>query len=451
MRWFTRRNRPAAQTRPTQQNFFSTVMFQPVNRVRNAISSGQNVRQTREDGMTPLHLAAIWDRLDVAQLLLDNGADINAVDDQGQTPYDVAVSQETKHFLESQGASINTTNNNNRTNPQLYENWNQYEREHNINAETNNNNNSNTEYVWNTSSNFNEDPSPYENTTRPHTSAGNNPTRPFNLNANYNIITPPVYNNSRNTSAKDPITYKNNSKGKSFFRRIIGGAQIESEFIKAVQTGKIEKARIYLNNGVSPDTKDQYGHPLLYWAILQKDVDMLDLLLDAGANPNIKGVGQRTPLQIVAKMNTRGYNGSRDKIEEIIEVLIAYGADPNMLNIDGLTAMNRTKNNHIRTVLGRHTRKPSRKPSSLNGVTVAKNNTVKSVTPVKSVLKQTKNLVVKKNNSTRKNKNNLYMNNIYKILERNIEETNRPASPIAYNQSLNKVFTITTVKKKGKK
>lgn len=203
-------------------------MRQPVNRVRNTISSGQNVRQTRSDGMTPLHLATIWDRMDVAQLLLDNGADIHAVDEQGQTPYDVAISQEMKHFLESHGAVEALNSNSNGTNPQLYENWNRYEREHNVNSQTNNY--SNTESIYETSMNVNEDPSPYENTeTIRSTNRGNNPTRPFNLNANYNIISPPVYNNRGNSSAKDPIAYINNTKRKSFFRRIIGGKPIMSQ------------------------------------------------------------------------------------------------------------------------------------------------------------------------------------------------------------------------------
>jgi hypothetical protein len=45
------------------------------------------------------------------------------------------------------------------------------------------------------------------------------------------------------------------------------------------------------------------------------------------------------------------------------------------------------------------------------------------------------------------------MNNIYQILERNIEDANanQPASPVSHNQSMNRVFTITSAKKKGKK
>ena len=37
-------------------------------------------------GETPLHSAAFWGRYEIAQLLINAGADVNAQDDQGSTP-----------------------------------------------------------------------------------------------------------------------------------------------------------------------------------------------------------------------------------------------------------------------------------------------------------------------------------------------------------------------------
>ena len=46
--------------------------------------------KTNEDGKTPLHLASVYGRLDVALLLLNKGADPNAKDGNGRTPGQVA-------------------------------------------------------------------------------------------------------------------------------------------------------------------------------------------------------------------------------------------------------------------------------------------------------------------------------------------------------------------------
>ena len=39
-----------------------------------------------DSGETPLHCAALWGRYEIAQLLIDAGANVNAQDDQGSTP-----------------------------------------------------------------------------------------------------------------------------------------------------------------------------------------------------------------------------------------------------------------------------------------------------------------------------------------------------------------------------
>ena len=42
------------------------------------------------DGRTPMHLAAFYNNTEVAKLLLEKGANANAVNNDGQTPGDLA-------------------------------------------------------------------------------------------------------------------------------------------------------------------------------------------------------------------------------------------------------------------------------------------------------------------------------------------------------------------------
>ena len=51
------------------------------------IAEGADVNAKNVDGWTPLHSAAAG-RKEIAELLIANGADVNAKDDKGRTPLD---------------------------------------------------------------------------------------------------------------------------------------------------------------------------------------------------------------------------------------------------------------------------------------------------------------------------------------------------------------------------
>jgi len=58
--------------------------------VSEAIAAGYDVNQQSEGGYTALHAAAENNRLDVIQLLIENGADVDARVLTGMTPLDMA-------------------------------------------------------------------------------------------------------------------------------------------------------------------------------------------------------------------------------------------------------------------------------------------------------------------------------------------------------------------------
>lgn len=55
------------------------------------ISKGSNIRARTHDGWEPLHCACRWNKVSVASLLLQNGADCNSLTNGHQTPLHLAA------------------------------------------------------------------------------------------------------------------------------------------------------------------------------------------------------------------------------------------------------------------------------------------------------------------------------------------------------------------------
>ena len=74
------------------------------------IENGADVDAKDEDGSTPLHLAALMGRKEIAELLIENGADVNAKAMDGGTPLHYAATKEIAELLISKGADVNAKN-----------------------------------------------------------------------------------------------------------------------------------------------------------------------------------------------------------------------------------------------------------------------------------------------------------------------------------------------------
>lgn len=75
---------PAEERRPTDAAHASALG--DIAQVKKLLSKGSNINARDRRGQTPLHLAAICEHADVADLLLTRGADPTIKDDQHRTP-----------------------------------------------------------------------------------------------------------------------------------------------------------------------------------------------------------------------------------------------------------------------------------------------------------------------------------------------------------------------------
>ena len=78
-------------------------------KIQPLIENGADVNLTDNQGQTPLHYAAANGHIAMAQLLIENGANVNLTDNQGQTPLDYANGE----ILKLLGNNANVTQPNN--------------------------------------------------------------------------------------------------------------------------------------------------------------------------------------------------------------------------------------------------------------------------------------------------------------------------------------------------
>lgn len=126
----------------------------------------------------------------------------------------------------------------------------------------------------------------------------------------------------------------------------------------AAETGDVEHIKDYLSAGKSPDAIDFRGFSLLQIAIEHQHPEIVKLLLEAGANPNLIDRFGTTPI-------SRAIDAARDDADdrdaepslELVEMLLHHGADVYLPGSTGHTAIesaNRWKHPLLVQVLLKH-------------------------------------------------------------------------------------------------
>ncbi len=110
------------------KKLFDAVSGNRISEIEQLLKQGADVNAKTENGWTPLYCASNWNRIDIAKLLIENGADVNAQNKNGWTPLHEASYWDyvgiAKLLIEN-GADVNAKNKNGETPLYWASRWNQ--------------------------------------------------------------------------------------------------------------------------------------------------------------------------------------------------------------------------------------------------------------------------------------------------------------------------------------
>lgn len=106
------------------------------------------------------------------------------------------------------------------------------------------------------------------------------------------------------------------------FMNCRGSDRLDELMLEAVEKGDLKLARAFLEASFPPDVVDPlFERPLLWHAVHKKDLAMVSLLLEFGANPSLDITGHPPLAEAIERKQTA-----------IALELLAYGADPAACN-----------------------------------------------------------------------------------------------------------------------
>lgn len=105
----------------------------------------------------------------------------------------------------------------------------------------------------------------------------------------------------------------------------------EEAFVKAVKNGELDVVRLFIQSGMSPDTKIKlgpYNVPVIFYALEHKKEDVVRLLVDLGANLESSAAGVTVLMKAVEKAEV-----------ETLKLMMEKGVNVNRFGEMGLTPL----------------------------------------------------------------------------------------------------------------
>jgi len=242
-----------------------------VDLVRSLIAKGADVdNRERGDGSfkTPLHCAVMNGHKDIVELLLADGADINAKGGwRGETSLHYAAEKghkEVAELLIAKGANVNATD-----------------------------------------------------------GAGGTPLHSAARTGHKDIVELLIEKsadvNAKNSQGQAPIDIASGHNREDIVKLLVDkGAEISIHM--AVQVGAQDQVKAFLDRGIDINVKDKQGSTALFYAVRGKHKDIVELLIAKGADINVRDKRGYTPL----------YYAIRSKDVNTVKTLVTKGADVNL-------------------------------------------------------------------------------------------------------------------------
>ena len=274
------------------------------------LQNGADINAKAKDGTTPLHAAALANARQTAEVLLQNGADANAKDEDGTTLLHAAAlanARQTAEVLLQNGADANARDKDGTT-PLYAAAW--------ANARQT------TEALLQNGAEVN--------------AKNDNGVTPLHYAAlaNARQTTEVLLQNGADINAKATLHASISMHLTTFLDKMeVGDDERELEdstpLYAAALANARETAEVLLQNGADANARDKDGWTLLHYAALANAWETAEVLLQNGAEVNAKNDNGVTPLHYAARANAR----------ETAEVLLQNGADINAKAKDGTTPL----------------------------------------------------------------------------------------------------------------
>ena len=111
-----------------------------------------------------------------------------------------------------------------------------------------------------------------------------------------------------------------------------------SDFFQAVGKGNVEDVKGLLHSGLSIASKNEYGETALHVSAISGNLELLQLLLDAGGDPSAVTSGTYPGHKSIVQRSVLMWYLPTCKVEPV-QVLLNAGADLAHVNEEGETAL----------------------------------------------------------------------------------------------------------------